>query len=151
MSNKMKNFAGFRPMQCEHCGKTVDSRHYALWHGDNCKTLRDSSEDIDISFDDSHTKLILEFLKYISCYQKYEKKQNDNTARAMRSSLRKLRSLAHDRIEEIHNTRPLKEGQYRITDKIVCEYCGKKSNIQNYKKWHGENCKHKINGIKSKK
>lgn len=27
--------------------------------------------------------------------------------------------------------------------KVACEYCNKESSLMNYKKWHGENCKHK--------
>ena len=27
--------------------------------------------------------------------------------------------------------------------RIVCEHCGKDANTGNYKRWHGDNCKHK--------
>lgn len=28
--------------------------------------------------------------------------------------------------------------------KKSCEFCGKQISLGNYKRWHGENCKHRI-------
>jgi hypothetical protein len=140
----MKNFAGFRPKQCEHCGKQVDSRHYALWHGDNCKTLRPPEPEPEpLVFGSVHDELLHEVLVYISLHLKSQKYMSLPSAQALRTSLRKIRSLAHTRTEEIHNSRPPKEGKYRISDKITCEHCGTQANLQNYKKWHGDNCRNK--------
>jgi hypothetical protein len=139
--------AGDTRVSCIHCKKEVPLRSLKLWHGDNCAVVKPrvpkEKPVIDESLDDVHTKMVRMFLTYLNLNEKRKYSTSESLAQATRASLRELRSLAHDRSEEIHNTRKPVKGKCRINEKIKCEHCGKETNLQNHIKWHGDNCRNK--------
>ena len=139
--------AGELRVSCIHCHKEVALRSLKLWHGDNCITIkpRDKKDSlsIDEALDDTHTKLVKMVLTYLNLNEKRKYSTSESLAQATRSALREIRSLAHNRSEEIHNTRKPVEGKHRINEKIKCEHCGTETNLQNHIKWHGDNCRNK--------
>jgi len=56
------------------------------------------------------------------------------------SNMRKNQIGKHTHSEETKKRMSLWQ-QGVLKPKIACEHCGKESNLMNYKKWHGDNCK----------
>lgn len=49
----------------------------------------------------------------------------------------------HNFVGSDSNLKMLAEGRHPSQQKKTCEHCGKVASVGMYKRWHGENCKHK--------
>lgn len=69
----------------------------------------------------------------------------DNNPAKLESTRLKISQALKGKIRSSEHIEKLNES-FRMSEKITCQHCFKEVDYRNFGRWHGDKCKHKING-----
>jgi group I intron endonuclease len=116
---------------CDHCGRGVDRRNFARWHGENCL----SNPNVILS--NRQQPPVTENTKINQSIAQLKLKKK--LSPELKATIGKQSS---DRIKNM-SPEELSSKMQNMRSTRKCQYCGKEMTSGNYSRWHGENCKFK--------